>query len=318
MRGFPYRYRLASSNFTNHQGESMKRRQFTGALGAILAGTGFSAYAQKSLGSSGTGSDVTARLKALERESGGRLGVSILDTGTGTRWGYRAGERFPLCSTFKLLAAALILHRVDKGQEQLERKVIVKPTDIITHSPTTSQYVGTEGITIAQLCESTVTLSDNAAGNLLLESFGGPAGLTAYTRSLGDTMTRLDRNETSLNEATPGDKRDTTTPDAMVSNIQKIVLGTALSEASRKQMTQWLLDNKTGDTRLRALLPAGWRVGDKTGTGGHGTTNDVGILWPPGRAPIVVAVYLTGTSRPIAQREAVLAKVGQLAVSLVA
>lgn len=295
----------------------MQRRQFTGALGAIMAGAGFSAYAQKSLGNgSGGGSTVTARLQALERESGGRLGVSILDTATGARWGYRAGERFPLCSTFKLLAAALVLHRVDAGREQLARKIIVKPSDIITHSPTTSQYVGTEGITIAQMCEATVTLSDNAAGNLLLEGFGGPAGLTAYTRALGDTMTRLDRNETSLNEATPGDKRDTTTPDAMVSNIQKIALGTALSETSRKQMTQWLLDNKTGDTRLRALLPAGWKVGDKTGTGGHGSTNDVGIFWPPGRAPIVVAAYLTVTSRPIAQREAVLAKVGKFAAAL--
>jgi beta-lactamase class A len=293
----------------------MQRRQFTGAIGAIIAGTGFSAYAQKSLG---TPSSVTARLKALERESGGRLGVSVLDTANGARWGYRAGERFPMCSTFKLLAAAFVLHRVDAGQEQFERKVIVKPTDIITHSPTTSQHVGPQGITIARLCEATVTLSDNAAGNLLLESFGGPAGLTAYTRSLGDKMTRLDRNETSLNEAKPGDKRDTTTPDAMVSNIQKIVLGNALSEASRKQMTQWLLDNKTGDTRLRALLPPGWRVGDKTGTGGHGSTNDVGILWPPGRAPIVVAAYLTETRRPVAQSEVILAKVGELAASLVA
>lgn len=292
----------------------MQRRQFTGALGVLMAGSGFSAYAQKSLG---TTSAVTARLKALERDSGGRLGVSVLDTGTGARWGYRAGERFPMCSTFKLLAAALVLHRVDKGQEQLERKVIVKASDIITHSPTTSQYVGAQGITVAQLCEATVTLSDNAAGNLLLESFGGPAGLTAYTRSLGDKMTRLDRIETALNEATPGDKRDTTTPDAMVSNIQKIVLGNALSEASRKQMTQWLLDNKTGDKRLRALLPPGWRVGDKTGTGGHGSTNDVGILWPPGRAPLVVAAYLTETTRPAAQREATLAKVGELAASWV-
>jgi len=293
----------------------MQRRQFTGVLGAMMTGMGFSAYAQKSLGSTHA---VTARLKALERESGGRLGVSILDTGNGARWGYRAGEHFPMCSTFKLLAAALVLHRVDKDQEQLARKVIVKASDIITHSPTTSQYVGAQGITIAQLCEATVTLSDNAAGNLLLESFGGPQGFTAYTRSLGDTMTRLDRNEPTLNEATPGDKRDTTTPDAMVSNIQKIALGTALSEASRKQMTQWLLDNKTGDTRLRALLPPGWRVGDKTGTGGRGSTNDVGILWPPGRAPLVVAAYLTETSRPAAQREATLAKVGELAAALIA
>jgi beta-lactamase class A len=296
----------------------MQRRQFTGAFGLLMAGGGFSAHAQKSLGNATSAKAVTARLKAIERDSGGRLGVSVLDTGNGARWGYRAGERFPMCSTFKLLAAAHILHRVDAGQEQLERKIIVTAADIITHSPTTRQYVGAQGISIAQLCEATVTLSDNAAGNLLLASFGGPAGLTAYTRSLGDKITRLDRTEPTLNEATPGDERDTTTPDAMVSNIQKIALGTALSEASRKQMTQWLLDNKTGDTRLRALLPPGWRVGDKTGTGGRGSTNDAGILWPPGRAPIVVAAYLTETTRPAAGRDAALAKVGELAASLIA
>jgi len=298
----------------------MQRRQFSGALGGLVVAGGLLSYTQKSLGAGGRPDtpSLTRRLAAIEKASGGRLGVSILDTGSGAKYGYRAGERFPMCSTFKLLAAALVLHRVDAGQEQLDRKVIVKASDIISHSPTTGQYVGSQGITIAQLCEATVTLSDNAAGNLLLESFGGPQGLTAYTRTLGDKVTRLDRNETSLNEAMPGDKRDTTTPDAMVSNIQKIALGSALSEASRKQMTQWLLDNKTGDNRLRALLPTGWRVGDKTGTGGHGSTNDVGILWPPGRASIVVAAYLTGTSRPIAQREATLAKVGELAVTLVA
>lgn len=294
----------------------MQRRQFTFGIGTLIAGSGGSAYAQKLLGSTDISRAMSARLKAIERESAGRLGVSILDTGNGARFGYRAGERFPLCSTFKLLAAAHILHRVDAGQEQLERKVIVTAADIVTHSPTTSQYVGTQGISLAQLCEATVTLSDNAAGNLLLASFGGPPGLTAYARSLGDNITRLDRIETALNEATPGDKRDTTTPDAMVSNIQKLVLGNALSEASREQMTQWLLGNKTGDKRLRALLPAGWRVGDKTGGGGYGSTNDVGVFWPPGRAPIVVAAYLTETSRPAAQRDAALAKVGELAASL--
>jgi beta-lactamase class A len=146
---------------------------------------------------------------------------------------------------------------------------------------------------MAALCEATITLSDNAAANLMLASFGGPAGLTAYLRSLGDKVTRLDRNEPDLNEATPGDPRDTTTPEAMLATMKQDHAGLRPCRMpSRKLIVQWLLGNKTGDQRLRALLPAGWRVGDKTGTGARGSTNDIGLLWPPGgRAPLLVAAY---------------------------
>src|SRR5829696_2557262 len=135
---------------------------------------------------------------------------------------------------------------------------------------------GEGGMTVAELSDAAVTLSDNTAGNLLLASFGGSAGLTAYVRSLGDDTTRLDRIETALNEAAPGDPRDTTTPAAMLGTMQKLLVGEALSRASREQLTAWLVANKTGDQRLRAGVPQGWRVGDKTGTGGHGATNDIG------------------------------------------
>lgn len=301
----------------------MQRRQFSGALSGLALATALSSYTQKSLGASNTPATanpatVTRRLAAIEKASGGRLGVSILDTGSGAAYGYRAAERFPMCSTFKLLAAALVLHRVDTGQEQLERRVPIAAGDILPHSPTTQQHIGPQGLPMSALCEATITLSDNAAANLMLASFEGPAGLTAYLRSLGDKVTRLDRNEPELNEATPGDPRDTTTPEAMLATMQKITLGPALSDASRKQIVQWLQGNQTGDQRLRALLPAGWRVGDKTGTGARGTTNDVGLLWPPvGRAPLLVATYLTETKQSAAQRDATLAKVGQLAASLV-
>jgi beta-lactamase class A len=290
-------------------------------MGAAFGVLALGGYARNALGasvnSSAPGADaIEERLRLLEIDSGGRLGVSLLDTQTGQAHAYRGDERFPMCSTFKMLVAALVLKRVDLGQERLERRIRFDASELVEYSPVTEKRVGARGISVAQLCEAAVTLSDNTAANLLLRSFGGPAQLTAYVRSLGDPMTRLDRVETELNEATPGDPRDTTTPNAMLSSMRDIVLGTALSGASRTQIQRWLLANKTGDKRLRARLPAGWRVGDKTGGGGHGTSNDIGVLWPPGRSPIVVAAYLTQTRAPADQRDATLAEAGRLAASL--
>lgn len=257
------------------------------------------------------------QVQKIERDSGGRLGVAVLDTHTGLAWAHRGTERFPMCSTFKFLAAALVLARVDQGQEQLTRRIAVQASDIVPHAPATGPRVGGEPMSMAELCDAAVTLSDNPAANLLLHSFGGPAALTAYARSLGDDFTRLDRIEPGLNEALPGDPRDTTTPEAMLQTLRKVVLGDALSPASRAQMTRWLVDNKTGDRKLRALLPAGWRVGDKTGGGAYGTNNDVGVLWPPGRAPLLVSSYLTQTTADQATRDRALAQVGRLAATLI-
>jgi beta-lactamase class A len=246
----------------------------------------------------------------IEKEARGRLGVAVLDTQSGMQSGYREDERFPMCSTFKLLAAAAILRRVDEGAERLDRRIRFDAKDLVVYSPVTEKHTA-DGMTLAELCDAAVTLSDNTAGNLLLAALGGPAGLTAFARSLGDPVTRLDRIEPELNEAKPGDPRDTTSPAAMTANLRALVVGDALSAASRAQLTAWLAANKTGDTRLRARLPAGWRVGDKTGTGGNGSNNDVGVLWPPGRAPILVSAYLTETAVPPEQRNAAIAAVGQ-------
>ena len=246
----------------------------------------------------------------IEKEARGRLGVAVLDTQSGMQSGYRENERFPMCSTFKLLAAAAILRRVDEGAERLERRIRFEPKDLVVYSPVTEKHTG-DGMTLAELCDAAGTLSDNTAGNLLLAALGGPAGLTAFARSLGDPVTRLDRIEPELNEAKPGDPRDTTSPAAMTANLRALVVGDALSAPSRARLTAWLAANKTGDTRLRARLPAGWRVGDKTGTGGNGSNNDVGVLWPPGRAPILVSAYLTETAVPPEQRNAAIAAVGQ-------
>ncbi|MBX6742554.1 MAG: class A beta-lactamase [Acetobacteraceae bacterium] len=261
------------------------------------------------------GADAAGRLAELEGRSGGRLGVAVLDTATGRRIGHRADERFPMCSTFKFLAVGFVLARVDRGQEGLDRRVTFTDRDLVTWSPVTQHRTGAAGMTIAELCEAALTLSDNTAGNLLLASFGGPAGLTAYARSLGDDVTRLDRFETALNEAIPGDPRDTTTPAAMLENLRRLVLGDALSGPSREQLTAWLLANRTGDKRLRAGVPKDWRVGDKTGSGDNGATNDIGVFWPPGRAPIIVTAYLAETPVPDEDRNAVLAEVGRIAAA---
>ncbi|GAB3731995.1 class A beta-lactamase BOR-1 [Luteimonas pelagia] len=254
-------------------------------------------------------------LAALERRHGGRLGVAILDTVGGRRINHRGEERFPMCSTFKWLAAAHVLARVDRGEESLERRIRYGRDDLVSYSPVTEHHVDT-GMTVGELCDAAITLSDNTAGNLLLASAGGPAGLTAFARGIGDTRTRLDRWETELNEAAPGDPRDTTTPASMLHSMREVLLGDVLADASRTQLVDWLVATRTGDRRLRAGLPGGWRVGDKTGTSGNGIANDVGIAWPPGRGPLLVTAYYDGRAATPEQRDAVIADVGRVVASL--
>lgn len=244
----------------------------------------------------------------IEAASGGRLGVAVLHDGV--LQGHRLDERFPMCSTFKWVAAACVLQRVDRGQEQLDRRIPYGREALQPHSPITSQHVGA-GMTLAELCHATITVSDNCAGNLILATYGGPEGFTRFVRGLGDSVTRLDRWETKLNDAIPGDPRDTTTPRAMAQLLHTLLLGDALSPRSRNQLAQWMEATETNRKRLKVHLPAGWRMGSKTGTGDRGTTNDVGIFWPPSRKPIVVAAYLTQTEAPEAARNNAIAQVGR-------
>jgi beta-lactamase class A len=283
--------------------------------GALL---GASALALRPTFSLAAGSpDVAkARLAALERQHGGRLGVAILDTGNGRRIAHRADERFLMCSTFKLLAVATLLARVDRGAERLDRRVVFGKESVLAYAPVTSHRVGAPGMTVAELCEAAITVSDNTAANLLLASMGGPAAVTAYARSLGDPVTRLDRIEPELNIASPGDVRDTTTPAAMLRDLQTLLLGDALSHVSRGQLLEWLRATSTGTEQLRAGLPAGWRAGDKTGSGAQHETNDIAIIWPPQRKPLLVAAYYSGSSADTDERHAVLAAVGRLAASI--
>lgn len=248
--------------------------------------------------------DVEARLQS-------RLGVSIRDIESGRTWSHRAEERFPMCSTFKALAAAAVLARVDRGEDRLDRQVVFPANDVVTYSPVTKEHVGEPGMTIGEICAAAVATSDNTAGNLMLKSIGGPDGLTRFLRGIGDTVSRLDRWETELNEGTPGDPRDTTSPAALNATMEKLVLGSTLSARSRDQLATWLVGNKVGDTKVRAGLPKDWKVGDKTGGGGFGTNNDTGIIWPPRRKPIVFTILTTETKASFEDKNAGMAEVAK-------
>jgi len=294
----------------------LTRRQLQLGLGTTLIAAAVSVQ-PRAIRASTADQRLIDEIRRLESESGGRLGVCVLETATGARHVHRGDERFPMCSTFKALAVAAILARVDAGKEQLTRRITFDASALVTYSPVTEKRVGGDGMTLAEICDAAVTLSDNTAANLLLAAIGGPTGLTAYARGLGDEVTRLDRNEPSLNEALPDDPRDTTSPNAMASNLRALILGTtALSAASREQLTAWLLANKTGDTRLRAGLAKDWRVGDKTGSGARGTANDVAVIWPPNKSPIVITAYLTGATASTAHQNATLASVARAVSAL--
>jgi beta-lactamase class A len=250
----------------------------------------------------------------IEAEVGGRLGIAALDTGSGRQRAHRAGERFPMCSTFKAMAVAALLARVDRGIEHLDRFVPYGEAQLLPYAPVTRAHVKQGGMRLADLCAAAIELSDNTAANLILASIGGPAGWTGFVRSIGDVTSRLDRNEPTLNTAISGDPRDTTTPLATLGNLHRTVLGKVLSDASRGRLTGWMTGCTTGLSRLRAGFPPEWRVADKTGTGDHGTANDIAVAWTS-EAPIIVVCYLTGAEHATpAARDAAIAKAGRLIV----
>jgi beta-lactamase class A len=265
-------------------------------------------YALTSLTTSLFADGLPTQLKEIETKAGARLGVAAVDTGNGKKIEYRAHERFPMCSTFKLLAAAAVLHRVDQKQEQLSRFITYTKADLLEYAPVTKEHVHEGGMSLESLCGAAIEQSDNTAGNLLLKTIGGPEGLTRYARALGDEKTHLDRMEPDLNTAVPGDERDTTTPAAMLGNLRALLIESALSATSREKLDLWLAHNETGADLIRAGVPNDWKVGDKTGRGAHGSRNDIAILRPPGKAPILLAIYSVGSDRsPTAGSEMIVA-----------
>ena len=254
-----------------------------------------------------------AQLARLEAGLGGRLGVFAIDTADGATVGHRTDERFAMASSFKAILAAAVLERSVQTEGLMQRVLRYTERDLITHSPVAARHVA-QGMTVADLCAATVQYSDNAAANLLMNVLGGPGAVTAFARAIGDTQFRLDRTEPALNSALAGDPRDTTTPQAMAHTLRKLVLGDALPPPQRTQFTNWLLGNTTGAARIRAGVPAGWAVGDKTGTGHHGAASDIGVVWPPGRAPLVVVVYTWREAADAKAREDVIADATRVVV----
>ncbi|MBD9373576.1 class A beta-lactamase [Rhizobium sp. ARZ01] len=245
--------------------------------------------------------------KKAETSLGARVGLAVVDTATGNTWLHNADQRFPMASTFKALACAALL---DSGTDKLERKVVIGKADLESYSPVTKSMVGRKA-SASDLCEITLRTSDNTAANKVLEVLGGPAAVTAFLRSVGDDTSRLDRTEPKLNEGKPDDPRDTTTPTKMAETMRKLVLGDALGEPERRQLTDWLVGNEVAGPLLRAGIPGDWRIADRTGAGGHGTRGIVAVMWPPERKPIVAAIYLTETDASMDARNAAIAEIGK-------
>lgn len=257
-----------------------------------------------------TDDQIFQTLRTLEKRLDARIGLAVMDSETGRNWNYRSDERFPMTSTFKALACAAILYRVDQQQENLSRKVVFSNRDLVTYSPVTEKYSGEPGMTIGALCDATMSLSDNTAGNLILDALGGPDGVTTFLRGMGDEITRLDRREPNLNEGIPGDVRDTTTPAAIAQDLHGLVLGSVLSEKSRKQLKDWLVGNQVGGPLIRSGMPETWIIGDRTGAGGYGSRANIGVVWPTGQKPVVVAIYITETTASFDARNAAIAEIG--------
>lgn len=265
--------------------------------------------------------DPAARLAALETQAGGRLGAAVLDVATGRLVGWRADERFGLCSVFKLALAGVVLAEADAGRLSLDEAIAITPEDLVPHHPDTGQALAQgRAMTIAELAESGQRTSDNVSANLLLRRLGGPEAFTAKLRALGDPVTRLDRWEPDMNDVGPGDARDTTSPAASARLVARLCTGDALSPRSRDRLVGWMIATRTGWRRLRAGFPPAWLAGDKTGTAiGAGIINrynDVAIAWPPHRGPIVVSAFYESPARAERMRpedEAVLAEVGRIA-----
>ena len=247
------------------------------------------------IGLAGTVHAADAAFADLERGAGGRLGVAAWRRGGAQALAWRGDERFPFCSTAKVMIVGTVLTQASRTPGLLDERVRYRKTDLVSWSPVTEQHVD-GGMTIADLCAAALQVSDNTACNLLLDRIGGPAAVTAFARRIGDTAFRLDRRETELNSALPGDPRDTTTPRAMAHSLEALLLEEALAPDARRRLLDWMLANTTGKERIQAGFPADWRVADKTGTGAWGTTNDVGIVFPPQGQPVIVAIYYTGSS----------------------
>jgi beta-lactamase class A len=266
--------------------------------GVLIGAAALATSTLPAASATGTQYDLKGRMQALEREKDCRIGAYALDVGNGRTVRYRGDERFPMLSTFKAFLGAALLDRSRYCEPGLLRKRLYwAKSELVANSPITSQHID-DGLTVAELCWAAICVSDNTAANVLLKQIGGPDGLTCFIRQLGDPVTRLDRWEIELNNWSPSERRDTTTPAAAGRNLRLLTVGGALHPADRTQLIAWMRAARTGAKRIRAGLPKTWVVGDKTGTSSsYGSANDIAIAHPRGGAPLILAIY-TNRSQP--------------------
>lgn len=251
------------------------------------------------------------KIEMLENKSGGKLGLTVVDTSDGTMYSWRGDEKFPLCSTSKVMVVAAILKKSESNTNLLAKKITINKSDMVNYNPITSKYIDSS-MTITELSKAALQYSDNAAMNKLLSYLGGPRYATQFARTIGDKAYRLDRNEPGLNTAIPSDSRDTTTPSAMAETLNKLILGNALKKEQKAKLTEWMKGNTTGLNSIKAGLPAEWTVADKTGSGDYGTTNDVAVIWPKNHAPVILTTYFTQPEKDASARKDVLASAAKL------
>jgi beta-lactamase class A len=253
---------------------------------------------------------IIKKIEEIESQLGARIGVSIYDVADNKLWNYNGDTRFPLMSTFKTLACAKLLVDVEKGLQSFDTSSVITASSIIAWSPTTEKLIG-ERISLKQACSAAMIMSDNTATNIVLSGIEGPKALTQFMRSIGDEITRLDRNEPDLNEAIDGDKRDTTTPNAMVKSLHTLLFGDVLSQVSKAQLKQWMIDNKATGSLFRSVLPDNWSIADRSGAGGNGSRGITAVVWSDKRSPLIISVYLTQTDASFALRNKAIANIGK-------
>ncbi|MCR9384068.1 CARB family carbenicillin-hydrolyzing class A beta-lactamase [Vibrio alginolyticus] len=256
-------------------------------------------------------SQLNEDISLLEQQTSSRIGVSVWDTQADERWDYRGDERFPLMSTFKTLACAKMLSDMDSGKLSKNATAKVDERSIVVWSPVMDKLAG-QNTRIEHACEAAMLMSDNTAANLVLNEIGGPKAVTMFLRTIGDKATRLDRIEPRLNQATPGDSRDTTTPNAILNTLRTLVEGETLSYESRVQLKIWMQDNKVSDSLMRSVLPTGWSIADRSGAGGHGSRGINAIIWKENHRPVYISIYVTETELSLQARDQLVAQISQL------
>ncbi|QUM76713.1 class A beta-lactamase [Moritella sp. 24] len=260
---------------------------------------------------SATATTLNNSISAIEQRISGRIGVAVLDTQNKQTWTYNGDAHFPMMSTFKTLACAKMLSESANGNLDPSTSSLIKAEELIPWSPVTKTFVNNT-ITVAKACEATMLTSDNTAANIVLQHIGGPQGVTAFLREIGDEESQLDRIEPELNEAKVGDLRDTTTPKAIVTTLNKLLLGDVLLDMDKNQLKTWMQNNKVSDPLLRSILPQGWIIADRSGAGGNGSRGITAMLWHSERQPLIISIYLTETELAMVMRNEIIVEIGKL------